>query len=72
MSNYSAQIQVRDRWAIIAYIRTLQFSQNANVQDLPAEVKAKLPVNNPVAGLTPNPPMNATKQPVSATGPGAE
>ena len=35
MLNYSAQVQPRDRWAIIAYIRALQYSQNANVNDLP-------------------------------------
>ncbi len=43
MLNYSQQIQVRDRWAIVAYIRALQYSQNANVNDLPTEAKAKLP-----------------------------
>jgi len=43
MLNYSAQIQPADRWAIISYIRTLQYSQNANVADLPPDVKAKLP-----------------------------
>ena len=43
MLNYSQQIQVRDRWAIIAYIRALQYSQNANASDLPTEARAKLP-----------------------------
>lgn len=43
MLNYAQQIQVRDRWAIVAYIRALQYSQNANVNDLPQEAKAKLP-----------------------------
>lgn len=43
MLNYSQQIQVRDRWAIVAYIRALQFSQNANVNDLPQEARVKLP-----------------------------
>ncbi len=43
MLNYSQQIQVRDRWAIVAYIRALQYSQNANVADLSVEAKAKLP-----------------------------
>lgn len=43
MLNYAQQISVRDRWAIVAYIRALQYSQNANVNDLPAEAKAKLP-----------------------------
>jgi mono/diheme cytochrome c family protein len=43
MLNYSQQIQVRDRWAIVAYIRALQYSQNANVNELPAEARNRLP-----------------------------
>jgi mono/diheme cytochrome c family protein len=43
MLNYSQQIQVRDRWAIIAYIRVLQYSQNANANDLSTEARAQLP-----------------------------
>jgi mono/diheme cytochrome c family protein len=43
MLNYAQQIQVRDRWAIVAYIRALQYSQNAGVNDLPAEARAQLP-----------------------------
>jgi len=43
MLNYASQIQVRDRWAIIAYIRALQYSQNANINDLPAEARARVP-----------------------------
>jgi mono/diheme cytochrome c family protein len=43
MLNYAQQIQVRDRWAIVAYIRALQYSQNANVNDLSAEARAKVP-----------------------------
>ena len=31
MPDYAAQIPVRDRWAIAAYMRALQLSQNANV-----------------------------------------
>lgn len=30
MNNYAAQIPVADRWAIVAYIRALQVSQNPN------------------------------------------
>jgi cytochrome c553 len=43
MLNYAAQVHVRDRWAIAAYIRALQYSQNANMNDLPAEARARLP-----------------------------
>ncbi|MCI0348929.1 MAG: cytochrome c [Acidobacteriales bacterium] len=35
MQDYAAQIPVRDRWAIVAYIRALQLSQNASLADVP-------------------------------------
>ncbi len=35
MPDYAAQISVQDRWAIAAYIRALQLSQNAQQSDLP-------------------------------------
>lgn len=36
MGDYSQQISVQDRWAIVAYIRALQFSQNATRADVPS------------------------------------
>jgi hypothetical protein len=42
MNDYAAQIRPRDRWAIVAYIRVLQFSQNANVRDLANEDRQQL------------------------------
>jgi mono/diheme cytochrome c family protein len=39
MPDYSAQVPPRDRWAIIAYIRALQLSQHARLEDLPEEVR---------------------------------
>ena len=42
MPPYAAQVNVRDRWAIIAYIRALQLSQHGAVTDLPADAQAKL------------------------------
>ena len=38
MPDYSAQVAPVDRWAIAAYIRALQLSQNAAPQDVPAGV----------------------------------
>lgn len=35
MPDYSAQIPTGDRWAIVAYIRALQLSQNATASDIP-------------------------------------
>jgi mono/diheme cytochrome c family protein len=43
MQDYSVQLQPRDRWAVIAYIRALQYSENANINDLPAVARAGLP-----------------------------
>jgi Cytochrome c. len=42
MSDYAAQIQPEDRWAIVAYIRVLQRSENATLADVPAERRAEL------------------------------
>jgi hypothetical protein len=43
MLNYAAQVEPRDRWAIVAYIRALQYSQNANVNDLSQEARTRVP-----------------------------
>lgn len=43
MLNYSAQVQPRDRWAIVAYIRALQYAENANINDLTQEARARIP-----------------------------
>ena len=43
MYSYSYRIPPEDRWAIVAYIRALQYSQNASVQDVPADELQKLP-----------------------------
>ncbi len=37
MPAYGSQIPVDDRWAIVAYVRALQRSQNASVEDVPAD-----------------------------------
>jgi mono/diheme cytochrome c family protein len=42
MSDYAAQVPVRDRWAITAYIRALQLSQHATLDDVPADKRALL------------------------------
>ena len=42
MQDYSAQVPVADRWAIAAYIRALQISQHASVDDVPADKRALL------------------------------
>jgi len=42
MQGYAEQIPVRDRWLIVAYVRTLQLSQHASVNDVPADHRAAL------------------------------
>ena len=42
MPGYAKQIEPRDRWAISAYIRALQLSQGATLDDVPAVQRAKL------------------------------
>jgi mono/diheme cytochrome c family protein len=49
MHSYANRVAPPDRWAIVAYIRALQLSQHAQVAQLPAAVRTKLP---PPAGGT--------------------
>jgi hypothetical protein len=41
MPDYKAQVTPEDRWAIAAYIRALQLSQNATTSDVPAGAQVK-------------------------------
>jgi len=42
MYSYAARVPPDDRWAIVAYIRALQMSQHATIDDVPPEEQAKL------------------------------
>jgi mono/diheme cytochrome c family protein len=42
MPSYANQVPVADRWAIVAYIRALQISQNATINDVPADKQTSL------------------------------
>jgi len=42
MAAYGHQIPVEDRWAITAYVRALQRSQNASLEDVPEELRGDL------------------------------
>jgi hypothetical protein len=46
MPDYAAQIAPRDRWAIVSYIRALQLSQQAPLNELPSDVRSQLPPAN--------------------------
>ena len=54
MQDYSSQVPVADRWAIAAYIRALQLSQRATMEDVPADRQAALDQPAAAAG-EPNP-----------------
>jgi mono/diheme cytochrome c family protein len=44
MPSYAGQVtDVRDRWAIVAYVRALQFAANATMDDVPPEKRGALP-----------------------------
>jgi hypothetical protein len=47
MPDYAAQIPVRDRWMIAAYIRALQLSQNAAIGDVPESDRRALLESKP-------------------------
>jgi len=42
MSSYADKVTPHDRWAVAAYIRALQLSQHAMINDAPAEERNKL------------------------------
>jgi len=42
MGDYGDQIPVNDRWAIVAYVRALQLSRDATMNDVPQDQRARL------------------------------
>ena len=60
MQGYAEQIPVRDRWLIVAYVRTLQLSQHASVEDVPADRRGALEAGEPSAAAA------TTAKPTSA------
>ena len=47
MPDYATQISAADRWAVAAYIRALQLSQQARLADVPEKERARLLETNP-------------------------
>jgi mono/diheme cytochrome c family protein len=60
MMAYGPNVSVADRWAIIAYLRALQRSQNATIADVPAEHRAEL--EKPAETKPPEPKPEAPKK----------
>jgi mono/diheme cytochrome c family protein len=72
MPDYATQIPVRDRWLIVAYVRALQLSQHATVDDVPAGSRAELdastagtPGTQGTSGTQSVPPSSAGSPPVA-------
>lgn len=42
MSSYAAQMPPADRWAVVAYLRTLQWSQKVSLETVPADVRERI------------------------------
>jgi hypothetical protein len=42
MYSYAARVAPSDRWAIVAYIRALQLSRHASLDDVPPDERARL------------------------------
>jgi len=59
MMAYGPNVPVNDRWAIIAYLRALQRSQNATEADVPPEHRAEL--DKPAEPPNPEPTPEAKK-----------
>jgi Cytochrome C oxidase, cbb3-type, subunit III len=52
MYSYSARVDPGDRWRIAAYIRVLQLSENAKIDDVPEADRAKLTSQSAQAGTS--------------------
>jgi len=47
MYSYASRVNPEDRWRIVAYIRALQLSQSAGLEDVPAAERKKLEESKP-------------------------
>ena len=68
MPSYASRVEPDDRWRIIAYIRVLQFSQNATLADVPPDQRAQID-QGPPTPKAPNP--EPTALPAGTTPPSA-
>ncbi len=53
MAGYASQIPTEDRWAIVAYVKALQMSQNADPNTLPDDLRPKQPAPSSEASASP-------------------
>jgi hypothetical protein len=48
MPSYASRVPSDDRWRIVAYIRALQLSESASLNDVPADQRRNLTVEPPL------------------------
>jgi mono/diheme cytochrome c family protein len=53
MPSYASRIQPDDRWRVIAYIRALELSESASLNDVPADQRQNMIVEPPPRGIGP-------------------
>ena len=56
MPSYASQIPVKDRWAIASYVRALQLTQYAKLDDVPEAERQQLENAQPAATQSPSAP----------------
>lgn len=61
MGGYAANLSIEDRWAVVAYVRALQRSRLASIDDVPADKRAEVARPMPPAAPT-NAPAAAPKK----------
>jgi len=47
MYSFAMQVPAQDRWAIVAYVRALQLSQHASLDDVPSDQRGRLQTEPP-------------------------
>jgi hypothetical protein len=47
MASYAAELPVRERWAVVAYLRALQISQSSTVDKVPPDHRPELDKETP-------------------------
>jgi len=67
MMAYGDKVTVKDRWAIVAYIRALQKSQNARLEDVPNDHRAALETEQKAANQPAPAPAEQPAQPQQST-----
>lgn len=54
MPGYKHALDATDAWAVVAYVRALQVSQNQHVDDMPEDVQQRLLANRPAPAPAPS------------------